>query len=192
MPINKRKGLFIFLAFTFLYDLNSRHILSFIFENHPVPTFTSKCSIGMSVERLYSIGASVGGFYSVGVSVGQWQGVVREGFPEQRGKQHPREAWGRGGRNTAGAWLAAAEGKEEISRTLLPVKALSSFQTGIVFPVSGSLSCWGPSSQQVTSIDLHSQFKYFLPVKVFQFSPLSCQNQLPFFWTLPASCPNRH
>lgn len=36
-------------------------------------------------------------------------------------------------------WLAAAESKEEISRTLFPSKPPSHFQTDIVFLVSGSL-----------------------------------------------------
>lgn len=81
-----------------------------MFENHPVPTFTSKCSIGISVGGFYSIGVSVGGFYSTGVSVGQWQGVGREGFPEQRGKQHPREAGG--WESTAGGLAGCSRGHE--------------------------------------------------------------------------------
>lgn len=75
-----------------------------------------------------------------------------------------------GGRALQVAWLAAAEGMKEISRSLLPVKPLSSFQTGIVFPVSGSLFLLGSTLTARTFIDLQSQFKYFLPVKVFQFS----------------------
>lgn len=58
------------------------------------------------------------------------------GGAEQGSKQYPREE---GGRGISGDLAAVAEGKGEMLGTLQAIHPLSSFQTGIMFLVSGPL-----------------------------------------------------